>query len=122
MPIILSTIDYLIRFTITKTLEMELPGCNLPGCESHKEKEWPILADIFKFMKSSLKEAVFLLPRCSHDWTEELWDWIDMLAREKSIGVDICTVFTPNQNEDLNETELCYLLAPSGALIAIPTY
>merc|ERR1711973_775670 len=76
------------RFALTKTLEMELPGCNLPVCESHKETEWPILNEVFKFMKSSLKEAVFLLSRCGDDWTEQ--PWIEEFAREKCKGVNVC--------------------------------
>ena len=87
------TPNRLFRFALTKTLAMELPGCNLPVCESHKETDWPILTEVFEFMKSSLKEAVFLLPRCDYDWK------FDMFASEKCKGVN---VWTPNQNEDLN--------------------
>ena len=78
------------RFTMTKTLELELPGCNLPGCESHTETKWPILSEVFEFMKSSLKEAVFLLSNCDDDWTEQ--PWIEKFAKEKSKGVNICTL------------------------------
>ena len=67
------TPNRLLRFALTKTLEMDLPGCNLPGCETHKETKWPILYEVFEFMRSSLKEAVFFLSTCSDDWTEHLW-------------------------------------------------
>ena len=76
------TPNRLFRFALTKTLEMELPGCNLPGCESHTETEWPILNELFKFMKSSLKEAVFLLSYCQTDFKNLFW--IGRFAMEKS--------------------------------------
>ena len=100
------TPNRLLRFALTKTLEMDLPGCNLPGCETHKETKWPILYEVFEFMRSSLKEAVFFLSTCSNDWTEHLW--IESFGIEKSKGVNICSVFTPNQNEDLNVIKFDY--------------
>ena len=86
---------------------MELPGCNLPVCESHKETDWPILTEVFEFMKSSLKEAVFLLPRCNDDLKEQLF-LIDMFAREKCKGLNVCTLWTPDQNEYLDVIRFDY--------------
>ena len=100
------TPNRLFRFALTKTLEMELPGCNLPVCESHKETDWPILTEVFEFMKSSLKEAVFLLSRCGEDRND--LSWIERFAMEKGKGVNVCTLYTPNQNEDLKVNVLSY--------------
>ena len=86
---------------------MELPGCNLPVCESHKETDWPILTEVFEFMKSSLKEAVFLLPRCNDDLKEQLF-LIDMFVREKCKGLNVCTHWTPNQNEGFKDNVFHY--------------
>ena len=111
------TPNRLLRFALTKTLEMDLPGCNLPGCESHKETKWPILTEVFEFMRSSLKEAVFFLSRCSDDWTEHLW--IESFAIETSEDVNICTVFTPNQNEDLNVIKFDYYWGESSTAASL---
>ena len=92
------TPNRLFRFALTKTLEMELPGCNLPGCESHTETEWPILNEVFEFMKSSLKEAVFLLSNCQGGYNNLFW--IERFAMEKSKGVNVCTLWAPNQKDD----------------------
>ena len=92
------TPNRLFRFALTKTLEMELPGCNLPGCESHTETEWPILNEVFEFMKSSLKEAVFLLSNCRRGFNDP--SWIERFAMEKSKGVNVCTLWAPNQKDD----------------------
>ena len=111
------TPNRLLRFALTKTLEMDLPGCNLPGCESHKETKWPILTEVFEFMRSSLKEAVFFLSTCSDDWTEHLW--IESFAIETSEDVNICTVFTPNQNEDLNVIKFDYYWGESSTAASL---
>ena len=107
------------RFTLTKTLEMELPGCNLPVCESHKETDWPILTEVFEFMKSSLKEAVFLLPRCNDDLKEQLFsiDMIEMI--EKCKGLNVCTLWTPNQNEDFKVNRLHYYWGESSTAASL---
>ena len=95
---------------------MELPGCNLPGCEVHTETEWPILEKVFKFMKSSLKEAVFLLSRCSCDDPDN-WLWIEVFAGEaENSGVNFCLVWTPNQNEHDNVIQLDYHLGESNTV------
>ena len=107
------------RFTLTKTLEMELPGCNLPVCESHKETEWPILTEVFEFMKSSLKEAVFLLPRCNDDLKEQLFliDMIDMI--EKCKGLNVCTLWISNQYEDLDVIRFDYFWGESSTAASL---
>ena len=107
------------RFTLTKTLEMELPGCNLPVCESHKETDWPILTEVFEFMKSSLKEAVFLLPRCNDDLKEQLFliDMIDMI--EKCKGLNVCTLWISNQYEDLDVIRFDYFWGESSTAASL---
>ena len=95
---------------------MDLPGCNLPDCESHKEAEW-ILTDIFEVMKSSLKEVVCLLSRCGDDWTEQLW--FERFARKKSKGLNICTLWTLNQNEDLNVIRFDYYWGESSTAASL---
>ena len=106
------TPNRLFRFALTKTLEMELPGCNLPGCESHTETEWPILNEVFEFMKSSLKEAVFLLSNCQGGYNNLFW--IERFAMEKSKGVNVCTLWTTNQNEDFKVNRLHYFWGESS--------
>ena len=97
-------------------MELELPGCNLPGCEVHTETEWPILEKIFEFMKASLKEAVFFLSRCSCVDPED-WLWIEVFAGEaENSGVNFCLVWTPNQNEHDNVIQLDYHLGESNTV------
>ena len=99
---------------------MELPGCNLPVCESHKETDWPILTEVFEFMKSSLKEAVFLLPRCNDDLKKQLFLFlIYMFAREKCKGLNVCILWTPNQNEDLNVIRFDYFWGESSTAASL---
>ena len=107
------TPNRLFRFALTKTLEMELPGCNLPVCESHKETDWPILTEVFEFMKSSLKEAVFLLPRCNYDWK------FHMFAREKCKGLNVCTLWILNQYEDLDVIRFDYFWGESSTAASL---
>ena len=111
------TPNRLFRFALTKTLEMELPGCNLPGCESHTETEWPILNEVFEFMKSSLKEAVFLLSNCRGRYDD--LSWIGRFAMEKSKGVNVCLLWTPNQNEDFKANRLHYYWGESSTAASL---
>ena len=96
---------------------MELPGCNLPGCESHKETEWPILSEVFEFMKSSLKEAVFHLSNCRGRYNDPFW--IGRFAMEKSKGVNVCTLWTTNQNEDLETNRFDYYWGESSTAASL---
>ena len=96
---------------------MELPGCNLPGCESHTETEWPILNEVFEFMKSSLKEAVFHLSNCPGGYGH--LSWIGRFAMEKSKGVNVCTLWTPNQNEDFKVNRLHYYWGESSTAASL---
>ena len=112
------TPNRLFRFALTKTLELELPDCNLPGCESHTETEWPILNELFKFMKSSLKEAVFLLSNCRGRYDDGPF-WIERFAMEKSKGVNVCTLYTPNQNEDFKVNILHYYWGESSTAASL---
>ena len=99
---------------------MELPGCNLPVCESHKETDWPILTEVFEFMKSSLKEAVFLLPRCNDDLREQLFLFlIYMFAREKCKGLNVCTLWILNQYEDLDVIRFDYFWGESSTAASL---
>ena len=111
------TPNRLFRFALTKTLELELPGCNLPGCESHTETEWPILNEVFKFMKSSLKEAVFHLSNCRGGYDHLFW--IERFAMEKSKGVNVCLLWTPNQNEDFKANRLHYYWGESSTAASL---
>ena len=96
---------------------MELPGCNLPVCDSHKETDWPILTEVFEFMKSSLKEAVFLLSNCRGGYDHLFW--IERFAMEKSKGVNVCTLWTPNQNEDFKVNRLHYYWGESSTAASL---
>ena len=96
---------------------MDLPGCNLPDCESHKEAEWPILTDIFGFMKSSLKEVVCLLSRCDNDCYGRFW--IEKFDMKKSKGLNICTLWTLIQNEDLNVIRFDYYWGESSTAASL---
>ena len=104
-----------------KTLEMDLPGCNLPGCEVHTETKWPILQDFFKFLKSSLKEAVFFLSGCNDEcyldnlMTMDNLPWI--VKRNK--GVNICTVWTPNPDKHIDVTGFDYYLGESNKVSSL---
>ena len=98
-------------------MELELPGCNLPGCEVHTETKWPILEKIFKFMKSSLKEAVFLLSNCRGRYDD--LSWIGRFAMEKSKGVNVCLLWTPNQNEDFKVNRLHYYWGESSTAASL---
>ena len=67
-------------------------------------------------MKSSLKEAVFFLSRCSCDDHDD-WLWIEVFAGEaENSGVNFCLVWTPNQNEHDNVIQLDYHLGESNTV------
>ena len=95
---------------------MDLPGCNLPGCEVHTETKWPILQDIFKFLGPSLKEAVLLLSRCSDD-ERYLGDFPWIVKRNKR--VNICTVWTPNPAKHIDVTGFDYYLGESNTVTSL---
>ena len=111
------TPNRLFRFALTKTLELELLGCNLPGCESHTETEWPILNEVFEFMKSSLNEAVFLLSNCRRGFNDP--SWIERFAMEKGKVVNVCTLYTPNQNEDFKVNIFHYYWGESSTAASL---
>ena len=100
---------------------MDLPGCNLPDCEVHTETKWPILQDIFKFLESSLKEAVFFLSGCNDEcyldnlMTMDNLPWI--VKRNK--GVNICTVWTPNPDKHIDVTGFDYYLGESNKVSSL---
>ena len=67
-------------------------------------------------MKSSLKEAVFFLSRCSFVDPKD-WLWIEVFAGEaENSGVNFCLVWTPNQNEHDNVVRLDYHLGESNTV------
>ena len=67
-------------------------------------------------MKSSLKEAVFFLSRCTCDDHDD-WLWIEVFAGEaENSGVNFCLVWTPNQNEHDNVIQLDYHLGESNTV------
>ena len=99
----------------TKSLELDLPGCNLPGCDVHTETKWPILQDIFKFLKPNLKEAVFLLSGCNGEC------YLDNLPGivKRNNGVNICAVWTPNPAKNIDVTGFDYYLGASNTVSSL---
>ena len=94
---------------------MDLPGCNLPGCEVHTETKWPILQDIFKFLESNLKEAVLLLSGCNDECCLDDLPWLV----KKNKGVNICTVWTPNPAKNIDVTGFDYYLGESNTVTSL---
>ena len=68
-----------------KSVEIELPGCNIASCALHTEREWPILEEICNHLGANLEALVV------HFSPNENM-WIDRFAEEKMRkGINICS-------------------------------
>ena len=75
-----------------KSVEIELPGCNIASCALHTEREWPILEEICSHLDANLERLVvhFSSVTCSGSGNKNMW--IDRFAEEKMRkGINICS-------------------------------
>ena len=73
-----------------KSVEIELPGCNIASCALHTEREWPVLEEICNHLGANLEELVVHFSPCSGLVNENMW--IDRFAEEKMRkGINICS-------------------------------
>merc|ERR1712183_916120 len=79
------------RLTKVRSLDIELPCCDLDSCEVHPEKkEWPVLENICNHPGENLDQIIFRLPCCGN---RKIGKWIRSFALTKwEQGIDIAFV------------------------------
>ena len=80
-----------------RSLDIELPCCDLDSCEVHPEKkEWSDLENICNHPGENLDQIIFRLPCCGN---RKIDKWIRSFALTKwEQGIDIAFVITPTDD------------------------